>query len=200
MYAYRQMPPALRQEVLAERKLLRLPWHAPAHFGEGPSTYLITAACWEHQNILATPDRRTEWENKLIAVFDSMPGSSLLAWVVMPNHYHALARVELHALRVRLGRLHNGTATQWNREDRTPGRKVWFRFTDRAIRSERHRFAALNYIHGNPVKHKLAARSTNWPWSSLREYEKAHGIAQLRRWWSDYPVDQMGEGWDDDGG
>lgn len=198
MYAYRQMTPAQREQVLAERKLLRVPWHAPAHFGDAPNTYLLTAACWDHQHILATTERRTEWESKLIALMDSVPDATLLAWAVMPNHYHLLMRVELQALRAKLGRLHNGASTQWNREDKTPGRKVWFRFTDRAIRSERHQVAALNYIHGNPVKHKLVARSTEWPWSSLSEYEQVHGLDQLRRWWHDYPVGQMGEGWDDE--
>ena len=198
MYAYRQMSPALREQVLAERKLLRLPWHAPAHFGDGPNTYLITAACWEHQRVLGAPARRAEWEGKLIALFDAIPDATLLAWVVLPNHYHALARIELKTLQARLGRLHNGTSTQWNREDKTTGRKVWFRFTDRAIRSQAHHIAALNYIHGNPVKHGLVTRSTHWPWSSLRDYESTHGLDQLRRWWADYPVDQMGKGWDDD--
>lgn len=79
-----------------------------------------------------------------------------------------------------------------------PGRKVWYRFSDRAIRSERHLKAAINYIHANPVRHGLVDVATDWPWSSLAFYEQQYGLDVLRLWWRDYPVDDMGRGWDDE--
>lgn len=199
MYAHRRMTPAQREAILAERRLLKLPWHAPPHFGDGANTHLITAACWEHHPVLSSPRRLTEWESKLLPLLASIPATVVLAWVVLPNHYHLLVRTDLALLRPRLGRLHNGVATQWNREDGTVGRKVWFRFTDRAIRSEAHHFAALNYIHGNPVTHRCVADARGWPWSSLKAYEEKYGLDELRRWWRAYPVDRMGSGWDDQG-
>ena len=198
MYAFRKMAPGMRARWVAERKLLRVPWHAPAHFGDEARTYLITAACFEHQAILEHPERLTEWEGKLIQLIAGLADAELKAWVVLPNHYHVLAAVSLPALRVKLGRLHNGTSTQWNREDGRPGRKVWYRFTDRAIRSDRHLYATVNYIHANPVKHGLVRKASDWPWSSFGDYAAAHGVAELRRWWDAYPIDRMGEGWDDE--
>jgi putative transposase len=147
---------------------------------------------------LKTPARLTEWESKLIGLFTNHADAEMKAWVVLPNHYHLLVNVRLKDLQTMLGRLHNGASTQWNREDGTPGRKVWYRFADRAIRSERHFYAAINYIHGNPAKHNLVDAVTNWPWSSFNDYSAKFGLTELRRWWKEYPVNCMGEGWDDE--
>ena len=60
-----------------------------------------------------------------------------------------------------------GGPLNWNREDGIPNRKVWYRFSDRGMRSEGHFFASINYIHANPVKHGYVEKATEWPWSSL---------------------------------
>jgi putative transposase len=51
------------------------------------------------------------------------------------------------------GELHGRTSFQINGEDNMRGRKVWHRFQDRCMRSDRHFYTSLNYIHNNPVKH-----------------------------------------------
>jgi len=121
----------------------------------------------------------------------------ILAWVVLPNHYHLLIEGDLRLFARRIARLHNGTATQWNREDGTPGRKVWHQFSDRVIRSERHYYASLNYIHANPVKHGYAPLAQDWPWSSFGFYLDMIGRERLAEWWREYPVDDYGKGWDE---
>jgi len=118
-------------------------------------------------------------------------------WVILPNHYHLLIETDLRAFRTWVGHLHNGKSTQWNREDATPGRKVWHRFMDRAIRNERHFHASLNYVHANPVKHGYADDASQWPWSSLHEYLDNVGRDVLVDWWRRYPVRDYGKGWDD---
>ena len=196
MYASRKMTPAERAEVIAGRKTLKLPWHAPPHFGTEPTVYMLSAACYEHRPLLHDAKRRDEWLNTIMTM-ESDLGSDLRAWVVLPNHYHLLAQVPLPDFRVWIARRHNGKATQWNREDGTPGRQVWYRFTDRWIRSERHYYAALNYIHGNPVKHGYAQKATEWAWSSVHRYQESVGLDTLKKWWGEYPVGEFGKGWDD---
>ncbi len=120
-----------------------------------------------------------------------------IAWVVQPNHYHILVQTDLDMPGPWLGRLHNGKSTQWNHEDGTPKRKVWRRFSDRQIRSERHFYASLNYIHANPVKHELVRSAVDWPWSSLHKYIETCGRDTLVRWWRQYPIMDYGKGWDD---
>jgi putative transposase len=107
----------------------------------------------------------------------------LYAWVVMPNHVHALfqpleewtlAKIvtswksftgrRIAAYMDSVGR--GSQAGAWRRQG---GKRVWQReYWDRAMRDERHFAAAVAYIHGNPVKAGLVERAEAWPWSSAR--------------------------------
>ena len=197
MYAYRRMTSEERKQVLAQRKKRRLSWHAPPHYGGETNIFLITAACFEHRPLLASPERLEDFCNALINGVSKYLGRSVIAWVVQPNHYHILVRSDLDLLRPWIGRLHNGKSTQWNREDGLPKRKVWYRFADRRMRSDDHYYATLNYIHANPVKHGYVQKALDWPWSSLHDYLETFGREELSRWWRQYPVKDYGKGWDD---
>jgi putative transposase len=67
-----------------------------------------------------------------------------------------------------LGLLHEKTAKWINRLDNTPGRKVWHNFRETRLTYEKSYLARLNYVHRNPVKHKLVlvANQYPWPWDS----------------------------------
>ena len=195
MYNYRQATPKQREAMLAARQKNDWPWHAPPHFGVDQNLYLLTAACYDHQPILSTESRRDECCVALQNLL-AETGGELRAWVVLPNHYHLVAHVVLDAFSKQIGRWHNGKATQWNREDGTPGRKVWHRFADRRIRGDRHYFASLNYVHTNPTHHGLTADAKAWRWSSLAHYMQEVGRETLQKWWHEYPIDRYGEGWD----
>jgi putative transposase len=199
MYQYRKMTDEERARVLAARKSLRRPWHAPPHFEQTKGVYMISAACYEHRAIMATGTRRTEWEAEMIdgLGLEQPDDVDIRAWVVLPNHYRLLIEGDLRVFARAMARLHNGAATRWNREDQTPGRKVWHRFSDRIIRSERHYYASLNYIHANPVKHGHALLAGDWAWSSLPLYLELLGRERLAEWWRRYPVGEYGKGWDE---
>ena len=77
------------------------------------------------------------------------------------------------------------------------GRKVFFRAAERAMRSDRHVWATLNYIHNNPVRHGYVDRWLEWPWSSAREYLSQVGRDEAARIWQSFPIRDFGEGWDD---
>jgi len=197
MYDYRKMTVEQRQAVVAARKAAARPWHAPPHFASGKTTYIISAACYEHRQIMTTASRLTEFTRNLLSGLDTNLGADIHSWVVLPNHYHLLVRLDLDEFGRWIARLHNGKATQWNREDETPGRRVWYRFSDRRIRSERHYYAAINYIHANPAKHGYASKADEWAWSSFHEYSDAVGRDTLAEWWREYPVRDFGKDWDD---
>lgn len=196
MYEYRKMTPAQKARVVTDRKANGYPWHATPHFG-GQGAYMVSASCYEHRNVLCSSARLIEYADVLLRGIEEELGGAVRAWVVLPNHYHLVVHVDLRAFGRWIARIHNGMATQWNREDGTPGRKVWHRFSDRAIRNERHYRASVNYVHGNPVKHGYVEDSRDWPWSSLHEYLQTLGREQLAEWWRQYPVGSYGKGWDD---
>jgi len=93
----------------------------------------------------------------------------LFAWVVMPNHVHALftplmgyalSRIvqtwksfTAHRANPLLGR----SGTFWQRE-----------YFDRFIRDARHFDTALSYVENNPSKAGLCALREDWPYSSAR--------------------------------
>ena len=197
MYAYRKLSPDEQARLLQWRKMNRLPLHEPPHFEDGVQRYMITGACYEHRPILDSDSRGTVFSRDLLVACGDIAECDVQAWVVLRNHYHVLLQGTLEQLRPALGKLHNRTASIWNREDDAPGRRVWYRFGDRRIRSEGHYFATLNYIHANPVRHRCAQKSTEWPWSSLQRWLEDCGEAYLRELWKAYPVDEYGKGWDE---
>lgn len=95
-----------------------------------------------------------------------------------------------------LGQLHGRTSFEMNRRDDARGRKVWYRCQDRVIRSERHYYASMNYIHNNPVKHGYSKKWQEWPYSSVHWYLECKGRDWLVDAWRQYPVLNYGDKWD----
>jgi len=197
MYDWRRMTPAEREEILAIRRTRGFPKHNPPHLDVGDHYYHFTAACYEHQPLIAcTAQRIIEFEIRLLEVF-RIHCSDVFAWCILPNHYHCLARTEdLGALGKGLGRLRGRLSHEWNGEDGARGHKVWHRGADRAIRSERHFWATVNYIHHNPVRHRYVQRWQAWPFSSAGEFLERVGREEARRIWEAYPVLDYGKDWD----
>lgn len=189
-----------RDYVLKERKIRRFPWHSPPHFEyEGERQFIITAACFEHKHIIGkSRDRMAECESELIEIC-SESSSKLYAWCVLPNHYHLLlCTAAVRKLLSRLGKFHGSSSFRWNGEDDTRGRKVWFRALERSMRSERHFYATLNYIHHNPVKHGYVEKWKDWPYSSAADYLEKVGRETASRVWKEFPVLNYGDDWDHD--
>ncbi len=197
MYEWRKMTQSQRDEIIHLRKQCRYPWHSPPHFGTEPNLYHITGACYEHAQLLNTPERLGAFESALLGGLSEGGVAEVRAWVVLPNHYHLLLKTSLPAFGKWVHRLHNQTATRWNGEDGTRGRKVWHRYSDRLIRGEVHYYRTLNYIHANPMKHGVVGKGGDWPWSSYAQFEEKYGRKALIEWWHEFPVTGYGKGWDD---
>lgn len=196
MYEYRKMSPEERQRVLEVRRVRGFPLHAPPHFRGVSGEYLITAACYEHRHIFEQPDDLSWLADE---VLNALTAANLLhpAWAFLPNHYHILLETEdLSIVSETLRLLHSRVATAINGRHRQRGRRVWYRFSDRLIRSERHHWATVNYIHFNPVKHGYADRMGDWPWSSVHDYLETLGQDKVAHVWKAHPVGDYGKGWD----
>jgi putative transposase len=198
-YRWRKLTPKHRAELLAWRKERGHPWHSPPHRPKfGQLQFHITAACFEHRpHIGHSPERMDAFARDLLAVF-AAAADRTFAWCVLPNHYHALVEApDIARLLHALGQFHGRTSYAWNGEENTRGRKVFFRAADRAMRSERHYWATLNYVHHNPVRHDYVDRWTDWRWSSAAEYLAQTGPDEAKRIWREYPLGDYGKGWDD---
>ncbi|TDU81013.1 putative transposase [Prosthecobacter fusiformis] len=199
MYAWRKWTVEMRDQVLAFRQRQQRPWHGPPHFtGQQTNQYIITGTCYEHAPVIGQSlDRLSEFAIVLQQTF-SDHGAFINAWCLLPNHYHVLCITDdLRGLASALGRLHGRVSRQWNLQDGAIGRQCWHRVSDRAMRSEAHLWATVNYIHHNPVKHGYVSQWTDWPWSSAHDYLENVGRKEAVRLWRAYPLGDYGTGWDD---
>jgi len=192
------MSPAERVHALELRRARELPWHSPPHLDlAGTRHYLISAACYEHIAIIGlNSERMTECEEQILKAFCDIC-LAVHAWCVLPNHYHALVTTErIRELRKRLGQFHGRSSHKWNGEDSARGRKVWYNCFERPMKSQRHFWATLNYVHHNPVHHGYVGGWEEWPWSSAAEYLKRVGRARAIETWKRYPILDYGKKWD----
>jgi putative transposase len=198
-YRWRQLTAEQRDELLAWRKDRGAPWHSPPHQTNfGQTHFHITAACYEHHaHIGRDPARMDSFSGDLLAVFDAHAAQTF-AWCVLPNHYHALVEVpDIFLVLRKLGQLHGRTSHAWNGEEGARGRKVFFRAAERAMRSDGHFWATLNYVHHNPVRHGYVDRWTAWPWSSAAEFLARTDPVEAERIWRQYPLGDYGKTWDE---
>ena len=198
-YEYRKLSPEEREELLRIRRESGYPLHAPPHPYREAGYYLITAANFEHVPIMTSPERRTEFEIRLLSAMKEIQ-ADIVCWVVLPNHYHILVSiVTLDSVFAALKQLHGATSREWNLADvQTGRRRVWYKFTDQIMRNEKHLHQAFNYVHYNPVKHGYVTDGYEWPWSSLSLYFESEGRDWLRaRWKSNPPPQDLGKGWDE---
>ena len=112
----------------------------------------------------------------------------MIAWVVMPNHVHALFQtLDGWSMNTVVGSWKTFTANAIGRivrQSGEPAPSIWHpEFWDRFIRNDHHFASALAYIHNNPVKAGLVAHPEDWFWSSANP-----GAAGLRTRISSLPA------------
>lgn len=198
MYDYRRMTPDERQKIVAGRRHQHRPWHSPPHWEfEGQRQFIISAACYDHAPVIGkSPARMTACEATLLELC-AQYATALYAWCLLPNHYHLLLRTDrLKELRHEIGAFHGRSSFHWNGEDERRGRKVWHNCFDREIKSHRHFWASVNYIHHNPVHHGYVEKWQDWPWSSAAEFLEQVGRERAAAIWQAYPILDYGKKWD----
>ncbi|HEX6715789.1 MAG TPA: transposase, partial [Pyrinomonadaceae bacterium] len=153
--------------------------------------------CYEHAHIIGqSAARLSECEEALLRICDHFC-RALYAWCILPNHYHALIKTDqICELRQALGQFHGNSSFRWNEEDSSRGRKVWHNCFERTMRSRRHFWATMNYVHHNPVHHGYVDHWQDWPWSSAGEFVEAVGRPRALELWLQYPILGYGKKWD----
>ncbi|MBL9135952.1 MAG: transposase [Verrucomicrobiales bacterium] len=94
----------------------------------------------------------------------------LLAWVIMPNHVHALVRTGDVPLGRIIGNWKRFTSREASRilMDRGQG-GIWAPdYWDTYMRDSQHEQRVLRYIENNPAKARLVLDPRQWAWSSAR--------------------------------
>jgi putative transposase len=92
----------------------------------------------------------------------------LLAWVVMPNHVHALIKVGDTPLSKIIQNWKSIVAVKANKLLKRTGDFWQLDYWDTFMRDEKQQLKAVRYIENNPVKAKFCAAPEEWSSSSAR--------------------------------
>ena len=158
-------------------------------------TFFFTVVTYRRQPWLVDADARA-------ALHDAIARSRLArpcvvnAWVLMPDHLHALWTLPPGD---------TDYSTRWSQIKRTVSvlladhkRDDWIddskrahrestlwqrRFYEHTVRDDADFARCVNYVHSNPVKHDHAKRVADWPWSTFHRYVQSDV----------YPADWMGD-------
>jgi putative transposase len=163
----------------------KTPWpHAPLHQLSTGGTYLLTASTYGKVHHFRGAKRLRVLHRGLLTVAEQF-GWRLEAWAVFTNHYHFVGHSpekaeDASSLADLLSVLHVKTAEWVNKLDDAPGRQVWFNFRETKLTHQRSYLARLNYVHQNPVKHKLVPVANQYPWCSAAWFERTASAAMVK--------------------
>ena len=147
--------------------------HSPPHWFVSSAIYMVTGSTLYGKPLLDSDAKLINFSETLIQRANILKWS-VDAWVVLPTHYHFVARSPENALSLKelIQGVHSINAKFVNRMDGTSGRKVWYNYWDSCIQSESSYYARMRYVLMNPVKHGLVQDPEDYPYSSYKYFLK----------------------------
>jgi REP element-mobilizing transposase RayT len=103
---------------------------------------------------------------QILAAVTLRYGWSVIAYCLMPNHYHLVVRVPQENISTGMHRLNFRYAQLFNDRHGLDGHVLQGRFKSRVIESEEYLLDVARYIHLNPVRARLCTHPAHWFWSS----------------------------------
>jgi putative transposase len=99
------------------------------------------------------------------------------SWVVLPDHFHCIASlphdeadfsVRWRLIKSRFSQGLSKNELRSRARQRQGERGIWQRrYWEHLLRDEGDYVSHMDYVHRNPVKHKLVARVRDWPYSTF---------------------------------
>lgn len=136
------------------------------------ATYFFTVVTARRRPFLTQPASIQALRASVAEVRSILP-FDVVCWVVLPEHMHAMWTMPAGDgdYSTRWGRIKAGFTRRCGLEHVSGHQRyggLWQpRFWEHAIRDEDDARRHMDYVHYNPVKHGLAGRVRDWPWSSF---------------------------------
>lgn len=105
----------------------------------------------ERQTIFRTEQDRVDFVERLAKVCERT-GLAVLAWALLPNHFHLLVRTGRRPLSTAMRRLLTGYAVNFNRRHRRVGHLFQNRYKSILVEEDPYLFELVRYIHLNPLR------------------------------------------------
>ncbi len=148
-------------------------------------TYFFTVVTYRRRKILTEPESREILRDVIKEVKQRYP-FTIDAWILLPDHLHSIWTLPPgdNDYPKRWGMIKAGFSKQaksifhrqeWMNETKTQRREstIWQRrYWEHQIRNEDDYRRHMDYLHYNPVKHRLARRTIDWPHSTFHRYVK----------------------------
>ena len=129
------------------------------------------------------------FERVMEATLAAVPGVRLLAYCLMPNHWHLLLWPthdgELPAFAQRLTTTH---VRRWHRHRHSDGRGHLYQGTYKSfpVQDDRHFLLVARYVERNAMRAGLCQLAQAWQWGSL--WRREHGSPRERGILCEWPV------------
>jgi len=95
----------------------------------------------------------------------------LIAWAILPDHVHMLVDIERSELSSLMRKIKLTFSEMYRRRMELDSGRVWQnRFWDHIIRDAQDMNRHIDYIHYNPVKHRMVTGPFDYEYSSAREF------------------------------
>ena len=136
-------------------------------------TYLITVCCRNRQPLLRETDAARAVARTLDIALHGQ-SSTMLAWVVMPDHFHLLLRLGSDdRLPAVMNRINSCAARAANAALSRVGRVWQGAYHDRAIRADEQLANVARYLVANPLRAGLVNRLGDYPYWNI-EFSEAN--------------------------
>jgi putative transposase len=167
-----------------------MPWGL-RRFQQTRQVHFLTFGCYRRRANLDNDTARAVFVSALERVRRDY-GLCVYAYVVMPEHVHRLLNEpQRNTLAQAIKALKQGVARRLalRAED-----SFWqARYYDFNVWSENKFVEKIRYIHRNPVKRGLVAKSEDWPGSSFRHYATGEaGVVEIESQWTARRRERLG--------
>lgn len=116
-------------------------------------------------------DRNYQYLLRLVKEYYQKHGATIIAYCLMPNHYHFLIRQELgEPLSKFMQVLFNSYVQALNIQQGRTGTLFEGRFKHKRVDTWEYLVILCRYIHRNPVKAGLVKKPEDWVYSNYREW------------------------------
>lgn len=142
------------------------------------ASYHVMARGNERRTVFHTPEDHILFLKTLGEMRERF-GVDLMAYVLMPNHYHLLLRTPRGNLSRSMGWMQTTFTSRYNRLYRRSGHLFQGRYKAQLIQEEVYGFRLIPYVHLNPVRRKRKGKVIlvgspkeldAYPWSSHPDY------------------------------